>query len=89
MYDADHQCRLQYGTDDAEICTNKQVRPLLIYMYNPVMIFKYVFDLLHVQMYTEVVFPNLKRQVFPFHRKEFVVLFRNNENFLVGVYLRL
>jgi hypothetical protein len=25
MYDANHQCRLQYGSDDAEICTNEQV----------------------------------------------------------------
>ncbi|KAL4227652.1 negative regulation of cellular response to hepatocyte growth factor stimulus [Mactra antiquata] len=24
MYDADHQCRLQYGTDNATICTNEQ-----------------------------------------------------------------
>ncbi|XP_060601173.1 A disintegrin and metalloproteinase with thrombospondin motifs 7-like isoform X2 [Ruditapes philippinarum] len=24
MYDANHQCRLQYGSDDAEICTNEQ-----------------------------------------------------------------
>ncbi|XP_053405061.1 A disintegrin and metalloproteinase with thrombospondin motifs 7-like [Mercenaria mercenaria] len=24
MYDANHQCRLQYGTDDATICTNEQ-----------------------------------------------------------------
>ena len=25
MYDAEHQCRLQYGTDNATVCTNEQV----------------------------------------------------------------
>ena len=29
MYDADHQCRLQYGTDDTEICTSKEVMFLI------------------------------------------------------------
>ena len=28
MYDADHQCRLQYGTDETEICTDKEVNTI-------------------------------------------------------------
>ena len=32
MYDADHQCRLQYGTDETEICTDKEV---WITLYEP------------------------------------------------------
>ena len=32
MYDADHQCRLQYGTDDTEICTSKEVKIVFLFM---------------------------------------------------------
>ena len=68
MYDANHQCRLQYGTDDTEICTDKEVCTTL-------KMSKHTYLLGYK---TEVLFPKVTPYIRAPDKREYLVMIQDN-----------